>query len=162
MTNQTLASSTPRQTVTPLHSNAEFRQAEVLTALRLLGADEYDMLLSETHILPRLLEADEQLFGAVYGKYKKSPGNAAGRGMLVVTDRRVLLVDKKPLWLHYEEIKFDVLSAVRYGHVGIGTTITLSTRMGDISFRTFNNRCATQFVRAIEDILCSRPKEAVT
>lgn len=61
-----------------------YKQAVVLAPLRLLGADEYDMLLLET--------------------------------------------------------------------------VALSTRMGDITIRTFNQTCARQFVRSVEDMLFEERK----
>ena len=133
------------------------RKTDVPLVLRVLGADEYDLMLPETHCLPRLLEPDETIIGVVYGKYRR-PDNRHmqhGRGMLVVTDRRILLVDKKPLFLHFDDIKFAVVSGVAYNKAGIGETVTLNTRLGPIYIRTFNQKCAQQFVHAVEQMLFS-------
>jgi len=129
------------------------QRAYVVNALRQLGADEYNMLLPETHYLPQLLEDGEVLLGAVFGKYTKDMGAHKGRGLLVITDRRVLFIDKKPLFLHFDDIKLDMVSGIDYGKIGLSETITLHTRVDDIWIRTFNDACARKFVRAVEDVL---------
>lgn len=139
--------------VTPLRACSDARKAAVLRSLRMVGADRYDVLLPETHILPHLLAPDEQLFGAVYGRYTLDKGSHVSRGLMVITDHRILLVDKKPLFMHYDDLSFDVMSGVTYGQAGLGEAVTLNTRTGDISFRTFNQACASHFVRAVEDML---------
>lgn len=144
---------TVRNQVSTLRTDSDFRKAEVLTSLRLLGANEYDLLLPETRCLPHILEPGEVIIGAVYGRYKKGMEKLVGRGLAVVTDRRIILVDKKPLFEQADDITFRVISGIDYGTVGPIATITLHTRMGDISIRTFNKHCARQFVQAVQDML---------
>jgi hypothetical protein len=149
MSNPTIVSNQ----VSPLRTDSGFRKAEVLTSLRLLGADEYDLLLPETHCLPRLIRPGETVFGVVYGRYVKGVDRTVGRGMLVITNQRVMLVDKKPLFEETDDLTFGVISGVDYGQVGPAATVTLHTRRGDISVRTFNKRCGREFVQAVQDML---------
>jgi hypothetical protein len=116
-----------------------------------VGADEYDMLLPETHYLARILREDEVILGAVYGKYVKANLSHSGRGLLVITDRRILLIDKKPLFLQYDEIKFEMVSGIQFGKTLITELVTLDTRLRNVAFRTFNERCAQHFVEAVEE-----------
>lgn len=140
--------------VSPPQTDSDFRKAEVLTSLRLLGADEYDLLLPETHCLPSILKPGEVIFGVVYGRYhKEGERTVIGRGLLVITDRRVILIDKKPLFVQSDDIKFEVISGVDYGQVGPIATVVLHTRLGDIKVRTFNKRCGRQFVQSTQDML---------
>ncbi len=120
--------------------------------LRKLGADTYDLWLPESHALPGLLNTGEQMKGIVYGKYAQSDGSV-GRGMLVATNRRVILLDKKPLFVHSDEIGYQVVSAITHTSVGPIDVITLHTRMGDIKIRTFNKKCAQGFTKAVEDTI---------
>ncbi len=143
----------------PLQQLSKAQKVEVIRALQDVGADRYDLMLPESHYLPRLLKVDEQLLGAVYGKYKLVQLALNSRGLLVITDRRMILIDKKPLFLKYDDISFDGVSGITYGQAGLGETVTLNTHFGDISFRTFNAKCANNFVKAVEAMLYSAKKE---
>ena len=109
------------------------------------------MILPETKTLPFVIHPDEQILGIVYGRYKQSDnGEHVSRGALVATNHRLLLINKKPLFVKCEEISYRVINGITYSRVAIAGTVTLHTRMGDISLRTFNQRCAQNFVEAIE------------
>src|SRR5581483_2885945 len=121
--------------------------------LQKLGAVQYDLWLPETSALPLVIHADERINGIVFGRYKQDTTGepVIGRGALVATDRRVLLVDHKPLFMKCNEISYRVISAVSYSRVGFIGTVVLHTRLGNISVRTFNQHCAHNFVEAIEE-----------
>jgi hypothetical protein len=118
--------------------------------LRKLGAVQYDLWVPETGALPGIIHDDEEIVGIVYGRYTKSATHETGRGVLVATTQRILLIDKKPLLMKCDELMHSVVSAVSFSKVGIAGTVSLHTRMGDINVRTFNKKCATGFVKAIE------------
>lgn len=132
-----------------LHTLLKQHAERVSHDIQRLGADEYDMLLPEVHALPLLINVSERVKGIVFGRYHLTSGEI-GRGALVVTNERVLLLDKKPLFTRCDEINFAVISAVTYSKVGPAGTLTLHTRMGDIAIRTFNKKCALHFVKAVE------------
>lgn len=123
---------------------------QIADRLRELGADQYDLLLPETHTLPLLIRPNEAITSIVYGRYKQSNG-AVGRGALVATDSRLLLIDRKVLSLRSDEISYGAVTAITYNKVGPAATITLHTRLGDINVRTFNWRCAQNFIADLED-----------
>ena len=132
---------------------------KVYEDLKRLGADSFDMHLPETHRLPYLINPGEQILGIVYGRYLHKGGFSQpsgtpkhGRGALVVTDRRVLFVDVKPLFLRCDEIPLDLISGVTYAKAGMSGTVTLRTRTGDYEVRSLNQRCAISFVDAIETV----------
>jgi hypothetical protein len=119
--------------------------------LQLLGADEFDLMLPETHALLDIVHGNETVIGIVYGRYKQNNvEHASGRGVLVATDRRILLVDKKPMFLKCDELSYNVISGVSFSRAGIAGTATVHSRTGDISIRTYNFKCANIFVNAIE------------
>lgn len=123
-----------------------------LTArLRQLGAVKYDLLLPETKALAHALRDNEELLGVVYGRYSIDNSSAISRGLLVATDKRVFLLNKKPFFNQNDEISYFVISGVSYTRVVLSGTITLHARTGDISIRTFNHQCAQTFVAAIEN-----------
>ncbi len=123
---------------------------ELRRILRRLGAVTYDLWLPETRSLPRFIYPDERITGIVYGRYKQLGPNTIGRGALVATDRRILLIDKKPMFFRCDEISYRAISAITYSKVALSGTVTLHNRMGDITVRTFNDHCAQQFVKTIE------------
>lgn len=120
--------------------------------LKHLGAVRYDMWLPETQSLPLIIHPDEKITGIIYGRYVQHEGEETiiGRGALVATGQRVLLIDKKPLFVRCEEIPYRIVSGVDYGRVGFVGNVTLNSRIGTVRFRTFNQQCAHNFVEAIE------------
>lgn len=116
-----------------------------------LGAVHYDLLLPETRTLHKLVRKDEKIKGVVYGRYHQTNGSAVGRGVLVATDRRVMLVDKKPLFVRCDEIDYRALESVTYTKIAIAGSVSLRTDMGKIIVRTFNQACARNFIKAVED-----------
>lgn len=128
------------------------RQAERINdELRAGGAVTYDLILPETHQLPDIIHDDEHIYGSVYGKH------SSGRGALIATDKRILFIDKKPLFLHLDEIDFGVVGGVTITHAGLWGIVTLHTPMGDYSLRTFNRKNAQNFVDYVE-VKCLRRK----
>jgi hypothetical protein len=124
---------------------------DIKNGLRALGADGFDLLLPETHALVDIIHNDEVIVGIVYGRYKQNNAEqASGRGVLVATNHRLLLVDKKPVFLKCDELSYNVVSGVSYSKAGIAGTVTVHSRTGDISVRTYNAKCANIFVEAIE------------
>ena len=119
--------------------------------LRQRGAVTYDFLLPETRYLPRLLHPDEEILGSVYGHYKD------GRGALIATNQRVLFIDKKPLFLHCDEISLIAVRGVTYTKAGIFAYVTLHTRQGDFKLRTINRTNASNFVDYIETKCLQNP-----
>ncbi len=132
--------------------SAEFMKphAERIRAeLKEHGALPYDMILPETYYLPTVIHPDEHIMGSVYGRYSK--GGASGRGALVATDQRVIFLDKKPLYVHYDELTFLIIGHVTYTRTAIVGYVTLHTRLGDFQLRTFNHKNAYNFVQYIDE-----------
>lgn len=125
--------------------------------LRRLGAVWYDMQLPETSALPKIIHLDEKITGVVYGRYRLKPrypqddkGPNVGRGMLVATEKRLLFIDKKPMYLRNDEVPHNIISGITYSRVWPAGTVILHTRAGDFFMRTFNNTAAENFVEAVE------------
>lgn len=160
MSNQTLSRSSRERLLEGL---LKFHRERIEDRLRELGADQYDLLLPETHTLPLVIRPSEVITSIVYGRYKQSNG-AIGRGALVATDSRVILVDKKFLSLRCDEIAYGAVTAITYNKVGPTATITLHTRLGDINMRTFNWKCAQSFIADLESSIfrTKQPQQPMT
>lgn len=99
---------------------------------------------SESRYLPYIIRDDEHIQAAVFG-YQE-----AGFVMLVATDKRVIFLDKKPLFINQDEVTFDVVSGVKLNETIIGTTLKLHTRVKDYKLFTFNEDSAEFFMNYIE------------
>lgn len=125
-----------------LHTQVhEYRVRESLIHL---GVSKTGLSSEEVRYLPKLIRVDEQIGGVVYGWHQD------GFAMLVATDKRVIFLDKKPLFSTVDDIRYEVISGVSFGHVGIGSTVTLHTKIKDYKLRTFNEKCSMGFVQYIE------------
>src|SRR5689334_21296733 len=66
---------------------------------------------AEISELPNILLDDEKIFECVNGTYE------GGFALLVATNLRLLLVDKKPLkYLTVEDLRFDMINQIDYSH----------------------------------------------
>lgn len=136
----------------PQTKKGEMRECvrEITRTIKSLGGVKYDLMLPETKYLPLILDTFEKITGIVYGRYRQENDTLIGRGVLVATSRRVLLLDKKPLFLRVDELTYEVISGVTYTKAGVAGTVVLHSGEGDIKVRTFNQKCAKLFVKAIE------------
>lgn len=112
--------------------------------LKAVGVSNIAMASEESISLPPIIREDEHIGGVVYGMHQD------GFAMLIATDQRVIFFDKKPLFDTEDNIKYDVVSGVSFGHAGIGSTVTLHTKIKDYKLRTLNKKCSQDFVRFIE------------
>jgi len=105
------------------------------------------------------MKPHEKLLGILYGKYKHANNQPIGRGLIAATDQRLLFLDRKPFYIHFDELIYAVVSGITYAHVGFSTMVTISTRMGDVSFRTFNRTAARYFVTAVEQMVFKQQRK---
>ena len=62
-----------------------------------------------------------------------------GFALLVATDVRVLLIDKKPLnYLTVEDLRFDMINEMDYNHRLLGAAISIATGNKNLKFRSYN------------------------
>jgi hypothetical protein len=113
--------------------------------LRDLDVSRLGLLTAESRYLPAILHDDEHLLGVAYGYHKGSTA------MLAATDRRVVFIDKKPLFVHADELTYEIIGGVSFGQAGIFATVTLHTRIGDYAIKTLNAKAAGHFVDYIEN-----------
>src|SRR5947209_20004383 len=76
---------------------------------------------AEIKELPNILSPDEKIYECANGIYD------GGFALLVSTDMRVLLVDKKPLnFLRVDDLRFDMINDIDYSHRLLGAQITIN------------------------------------
>lgn len=119
-------------------------QQEVKRQLQRIDADFKFWGRSELSELPKIMFPGEQLEHVLNGRY---PG---GFATLVATSHRVLLIDKKPLYLTLEDIRYDMISDVMFNHRLLDASLNLGTLHKDITFIAYNSaklRALTSFVQ---------------
>lgn len=109
------------------------------------GLSPIAMKKAEARYLPHVIHLDEEIGGAVSGWHEN------GSAMLIATDRRVIFLDKKPIYTTKDEITYDVVAGVRLDVGGISTVLTLHTRIREYKLKFVNPGCAKRFIRYIEN-----------
>ncbi len=112
--------------------------------MRQAGVTPYGSIKMASRYLPEVIHFDESIKGIVYGQ------SSAGSVMFVATDKRLLIIDKKPFFTNIDELNYEVLSGVRINSGGIFVGVTVHTKIGDFSLNFVNRKCANKFVSYIE------------
>lgn len=113
--------------------------------LRALGASRFSLWKLASRYLPHVIRPGEHIGGVVYGRNDQD-----GAVMLVATDRRVIFLDKKPLFLNEDELTYGVVSGIKYSRAGFGCTVILHTRIKDFVVHTMNKKAARNFMTYVE------------
>lgn len=101
--------------------------------LKRLGFSAVSWGKTEVDELPNIILPEEVIYECVNGIYE------AGFCLLVATNFRVLLVDKKPLnFLTVLDLRFDMINEIEYSHRLIGAQITIITGLKTLHFRSYN------------------------
>ena len=89
---------------------------------------------SELRELCHILLPGETIAQAVNGQYE------AGFAMLVATDFRVLLIDKKPKYLTLKDIRYDMITELDFSGRMMNSTIRIYTPNKELRFTSTNGR----------------------
>lgn len=101
---------------------------------------------AEVKELPNILSPDEKIYECVNGTYE------GGFALLVATDMRVLLVDKKPLnFLTVEDLRFDMINQINYNHRLMGAYITIDTGVKTMRFTSWNQVRLRKLISHLQD-----------
>ncbi len=101
--------------------------------LKQIGFSHITWGKSEVDELPNIILPEEVIYECVNGYYE------AGFSLLVATNFRVLLIDKKPLsYLTVLDLRFDMINEIEYSHRLMGAQITISTGSKTLVFRSYN------------------------
>jgi hypothetical protein len=74
-----------------------------------------------------------------------------GFALLVATDIRVLLIDKKPLnYLTIEDLRFDMINEIDYSHRVFGANVDISTGNRDLRFRSYNQQRLRRLISHVQ------------
>lgn len=119
-------------------------QARIKAELTMVGVTAYGQQKMSSRYLPNVIHEDEHIKGCIYGR------SAHGLTMLLATDKRIVFVDRKPLYTSTDELTYDIVSGVRLDSQMFFTAVELHTRLGNYLLRYVNPTCARIFVEYIE------------
>lgn len=99
---------------------------------------------AELRELQHILTKDEEIKFCLNGRY------SGGFALLCVTDRRIILVDRKIFYLTLEDIRYDMISEVDYNYRLLDATISICTPNKTLEFTSYKKidlRKLTNFVQ---------------
>jgi hypothetical protein len=88
---------------------------------------------AEIKELKHLLQSGEKVLHCVFGFYQ------GGSGLLVATERRIMLIDKRPFYLHVEDMLYDTLHTAEVGVSILQASLKLDNGSKKISFRSISD-----------------------
>lgn len=120
-------------------------QKSVTAQLKKIGFSQHAWGRAEVKELPNILLPDEEIFECVNGTYE------GGFALLVATDIRVLLIDKKPFnYLTIEDLRFDMINEIDYNHRAFGAYVDVSTGNRDLKFRSYNQQRLRRLIHHVQ------------
>jgi hypothetical protein len=87
---------------------------------------------AEVRELANILRPEETIAQAVNGHYE------GGFAMLCVTDHRLLLIDRKPMFFTLEDIRFDMISEIDFSARLMDSTVHVITPTHKLIFTAWN------------------------
>jgi hypothetical protein len=109
---------------------------------------------SEIKELPTILLDDENIFECVNGVYE------GGFALLIATDIRVLLIDRKPFkYLTVEDLRFDMINQIDYSHRIFGARINISAGGKNLRFKSYNQPRLRKLINHVQSRMANVKKE---
>jgi Bacterial PH domain len=122
--------------------------------LKKISFDAHGWNKSEVKELHNILLTDEVIYECVNGVYE------GGFALLVATDIRVLLVDKKPLsFLSVEDLRFDMINEIDYSHRLMGSNICITTGSKTLNFRSYNKERLRKLIGHVQHCMADNKKK---
>lgn len=106
----------------------------VETQLRDIGCNFRFFGRPEVRELAKILQPGEVIANAVNGYYE------GGFALLCVTDQRLLLIDRKPMFLTIEDIRFDMIAEIDFNHRLMNATARIFSMNKSLVFTTWNHQ----------------------
>lgn len=108
----------------------------------------------ELRELPDIIHEGEEISELANGWYE------GGVALLIATDERMLLVDKKPFnFLRVEDLRFDMINEIDYNHRLMGASITISTGSKTLRFNSFDQRRLRHLISLVQSHMSSSKKQ---
>jgi hypothetical protein len=106
---------------------------EVHKQLKQIGYRFNFWMRREVAELSEVLDEDETIKQCVNGYYR------GGFALLAATNQRLILIDRKPMFLTLEVLWYDKIGQVDYNHRLLNATICVATPNKDLTFTSYNH-----------------------
>ncbi len=120
------------------------RAITVQKQLKAIGASFPFFGRPEIDELPKIMVDGEVIQHIIFGRYE------GGYAVLCATNFRILLIDKKLLFLTVEDVRYDMIAELDYGHQFLGATIHIRSFSKDLKFQCFNKQKLRDFTSFIQ------------
>lgn len=118
----------------------------------------------EVRELCHILAPNETINHAVVGQYE------GGFALMIATDRRALLIDKKPWFLTMEDVRYDMISEVDYCARMLDATLSVITINKTLTFSSWRKERLRELVKYIQHRVMQlrhiddgwKPEDAIT
>ncbi|HMT19223.1 MAG TPA: PH domain-containing protein [Candidatus Saccharibacteria bacterium] len=107
---------------------------EVMRQLRALNLQFRVFGNAEVRELALVLNEQEHIQHCIYGYYQ------GGSALLVATSNRLLLIDKRPFFLNLEDVRYEMITDVRFAGRLLDATVFLQTSGKSLLFRSFADK----------------------
>lgn len=122
--------------------------------LKQIGFKAHGWGRGEVSELHHILLPGEIVYECVNGIYD------GGFALLLATDVRVLLVDKKPLnYLTVEDLRFDMINEIDYSHRLLGARISVATGNRDLKFLSYNQPRLRKLIGHVQHCMAEAKKQ---
>ncbi len=129
-------------------------QKIVKEQLKRLGFKPHGWGRAEVSELPNVLLPDEEIYDLVNGIYE------GGFALLVATNVRVILIDKKPLnYLTIEDLRFDMINELDYSHRLLGAQINIASGDRNLRFRSYNQQRLRKVITHVQHCMAEAKKQ---
>jgi hypothetical protein len=129
-------------------------QKSITAQLKKIGFSQHAWGRAEVRELPNIILPDEEIFECVNGTYE------GGFALLVATDVRVLLIDKKPFnYLTVEDLRFDMINEIDYNHRAFGAYVDISTGNRELKFRSYNQPRLRKLINHVQHCMAESKKQ---
>jgi len=118
---------------------------EVELELSRLGFHNRFWCKPEVRELQHILSDDEVMTNVVTGRYE------GGYAMLLATDRRLLLIDKKVWFLSLEDVRYDMISEVDYHARLLDATVYIRTINKVLRFTSRRQKFLRDLVKLVQE-----------
>jgi len=109
---------------------------------------------AEVRELPNILLPDEEIYECANGAYE------GGLAVLVATNVRVLLIDKKLLnYLTVEDLRFDMINEIDYSHRLMGAYISISAGAKNLRFTSYNQPRLRKLINHVQHCIAEAKKQ---
>ena len=98
----------------------------------------------EIRELAKVLMPGERIASATNGFYE------GGFAMLCVTDQRLLLIDKKPMYLTIEDVRFDMIAEIDFNHRLLNATARVFSTNKALTFTSWNHERLRKLIEYLQ------------